>query len=433
LREGKNREIKRVLEHIGLQVNRLIRVSFGPFQLADIVEGAVEEVRTRVLRDQLGPLATKAGADFTSLPHEDEDAQGSRIVLQARPDERPGSRAPRGPMFRNSSPQRETRGSGPDRRREDPGAFRPSKERPRSSPQTERSVSAETRGRPAPGPRKHVSALRAGEGEGHTGGRKRIERAETADRSGRTIHVERLVPAAPQDKERDRPATRNGRRFEAERKAQDGALRSPSRGRDRKAEFAAERRDEAQNGPPRRGQRQARTSAFVGHPSGSDQAQTREPISRALRFRDKPTASRAGREASGDRDDFVERRREAKHQERVAAPGTPDTKSHRPKFSGKPLRSPVARTWEERRGEGDFAPKSDGERAGGRSRPSSQPKRHGPVKGKFGAKEFGGAKRSGRTAGPGDPKTSGRSSAPGRSKAPGRTAKPGTGHPRDKR
>src|SRR5580693_7296126 len=49
LREGKNREIKRVLEHLGLGVNRLIRVSFGPFELGDLEEGAVAELNTRVL------------------------------------------------------------------------------------------------------------------------------------------------------------------------------------------------------------------------------------------------------------------------------------------------------------------------------------------------------------------------------------------------
>jgi 23S rRNA pseudouridine2605 synthase len=67
LREGKNREVKRVLESLGLKTNRLIRISFGPFQLADLAEGEVREVRGRVLRDQLGPVLTeKAGADFTS-------------------------------------------------------------------------------------------------------------------------------------------------------------------------------------------------------------------------------------------------------------------------------------------------------------------------------------------------------------------------------
>jgi len=66
IREGKNREVKNVLGHLGLSVNRLIRVSFGPFQLGELIEGAIEEVRTRVLREQLGErVAAMAGADFS--------------------------------------------------------------------------------------------------------------------------------------------------------------------------------------------------------------------------------------------------------------------------------------------------------------------------------------------------------------------------------
>jgi 23S rRNA pseudouridine2605 synthase len=54
IREGKNREIRRAMEAVGLVVNRLIRLSYGPFQLGQLKPGAVEEVRPRVLRDQLG-------------------------------------------------------------------------------------------------------------------------------------------------------------------------------------------------------------------------------------------------------------------------------------------------------------------------------------------------------------------------------------------
>jgi 23S rRNA pseudouridine2605 synthase len=54
LREGRNREIRRAMEAIGLPVGRLIRVGYGPFQLGDLRPGEVREVRPRVLRDQLG-------------------------------------------------------------------------------------------------------------------------------------------------------------------------------------------------------------------------------------------------------------------------------------------------------------------------------------------------------------------------------------------
>jgi len=56
IREGKNREIRRALETLGLKVNRLIRLSYGPMQLADLKRGQVEEIKPKILRDQLGHL-----------------------------------------------------------------------------------------------------------------------------------------------------------------------------------------------------------------------------------------------------------------------------------------------------------------------------------------------------------------------------------------
>jgi len=57
--------VRNVMAHLGLEVNRLIRISYGPFQLAELEEGKVEEVKTRVLREQLGEkIAALAGADF---------------------------------------------------------------------------------------------------------------------------------------------------------------------------------------------------------------------------------------------------------------------------------------------------------------------------------------------------------------------------------
>jgi len=54
LAEGRNREIRRVCEHFGWPVSRLIRIAYGPFQLGHLDKGAVEEVPAKVLRDQLG-------------------------------------------------------------------------------------------------------------------------------------------------------------------------------------------------------------------------------------------------------------------------------------------------------------------------------------------------------------------------------------------
>ena len=131
LTEGKNREIKRVLEHLRLDVTRLIRISFGPFQLGDIAEGAVEEVKLKVLRDQLGKgLAELANVDFSASV----------------------------------------------------------REAPSAKEQQEKREQAQNR------PRKHVSALRKQREEiAEKGPRARIERAITADRKGRAVAVERVI------------------------------------------------------------------------------------------------------------------------------------------------------------------------------------------------------------------------------------------------
>jgi 23S rRNA pseudouridine2605 synthase len=63
-----------------LAVNRLIRVSFGPFRLGDLPEGAIEEVKTRTLRDQLGDrIAALAGADFSGPRIERHKIERDRI------------------------------------------------------------------------------------------------------------------------------------------------------------------------------------------------------------------------------------------------------------------------------------------------------------------------------------------------------------------
>ncbi|QLF69526.1 pseudouridine synthase [Peteryoungia desertarenae] len=108
LREGKNREIKNVLGALGLEVNRLIRISYGPFQLGDLPEGKVMEVRGRMLRDQLGPrLIEDAKANFDApiyagggAVEEDADEPKAKAKPQkaewGREEKPRASRAPRG-------------------------------------------------------------------------------------------------------------------------------------------------------------------------------------------------------------------------------------------------------------------------------------------------------------------------------------------------
>jgi 23S rRNA pseudouridine2605 synthase len=205
LREGKNREIKRVLEHLGLSVNRLIRISFGPFELADLAEGEVVEARTRVLRDQLGPrLAREAGVDF--------DAP---ILERAEPELPP-------------APAAETRRPPPSAlRRPPPSALRraPRDEaEPRDAPRREppRSAGPERK-------RKHVDALRAESAAVAAGPRKRIERSATSDRKGRVVAVERILPT--REEERRRELAR--RKAEARREGRGPRAGKPFESRDR--------------------------------------------------------------------------------------------------------------------------------------------------------------------------------------------------------
>ena len=80
LREGKNREVKNILGALGLDVTRLIRISYGPFQLGELAEGAVQEIKGRMLRDQLGErLIEEAGANFeapVAVPFSNKPVRG---------------------------------------------------------------------------------------------------------------------------------------------------------------------------------------------------------------------------------------------------------------------------------------------------------------------------------------------------------------------
>jgi 23S rRNA pseudouridine2605 synthase len=196
IREGKNREVRTILSHLGLEVTRLIRVSFGPFQLAELEEGAVEEVRSRVLREQLGErLVASAGADF-SAP----------VTIRAYPDE---ERQP--PPHRGDRPRITPWSKKPV---DKPGNERPKPKR--RSKGAEHAWRAREEAQPVKKLHRKFRGARGDESRAQPGGKMRTE--SLTDRKGRPVRVERYgeppVREAPRDEspKRGRFGKRSGER-----------------------------------------------------------------------------------------------------------------------------------------------------------------------------------------------------------------------------
>jgi len=185
IREGKNREIRNVLGALGLAVNRLIRVSFGPFQLGEPATGAVEEVRTGTLREQVGErLAAQAGADFAA-PLADREP----VAPPSPPDDR-GKRRPKPTPGGHPRGNRRGADRGNDERRD----------KPRHVPKGKRDLPGRAEPRKSATRGGHVWRDRRAGAAGEPS-----PAAHVTDRKGRRVVVERSggkEPARPRGRPR---------------------------------------------------------------------------------------------------------------------------------------------------------------------------------------------------------------------------------------
>ncbi len=125
LREGKNREVKKICEHLGLKVGRLIRTSFGPFQLGELARGAVDEVSQKVLNEQVrGGYKRKPGARPKAATESKSATRAAGKTANKRPTDKPATEKSSGKVPANKN-QGSKKPTGKGSTSKGPGSKRP--------------------------------------------------------------------------------------------------------------------------------------------------------------------------------------------------------------------------------------------------------------------------------------------------------------------
>ena len=389
LREGKNREIKNVLGALGLEVNRLIRISYGPFQLGELPEGHVIEVRGRTLRDQLGPrLIEDAKANFDAPLYNAPAVAAEEAEEPATPErrERP----------RRDEDKRERALSRLDTKRDDRRDDRKNDRRDNRRAD-ERHSDEDRPKRPALGSRRNANVWMAPGARplGEKAAAKAAKNAQTARRRGETAPVKE-----PRfDRAADRPRTQINRVHEEDgewiRSSETPRKRDEDEGFDRKRSFGdkprGERRPrtEGEERPrsfrdrPREegGERSSRPARSFGGEARSERPRGDRP------FGDKPRGERRPRTEG----------------EEGSRPFRSRSRDEGGERSSRPARSFGSEGRSERpRGDKPFGDKPRGERrprTEGEERPRSfrdRPREEGGERSSRPARSFGGEGRSER-------------------------------------
>ncbi|MBZ7920629.1 pseudouridine synthase [Ensifer adhaerens] len=308
LREGKNREIKNVLGALGLDVNRLIRISYGPFQLGELPEGHVQEIRGRTLRDQLGPrLIEDAKANFDAPLYND---QAATVAGDGADDDAGETRRPeRANRWEKPEDKRERALSRLDTRRDDRrDGGRKEGPRGKGGPREDRDAKFEDRPKRAPAQRARTANVWMAPGARPLAEKKpKSAEGDAIEKPARRERPDGAPKTKRYGRSKDGFATKTTGKFDPDRKG------GSPRDFDRPASAApVKRRDEegewiSASEPARRGKDEGRDGGFGRRKAGdAGDRRSRDHGDRPARREggDRPARSEGGQRSYSDKPRF---------------------------------------------------------------------------------------------------------------------------------